>query len=264
MANKSLKWLALLGGVTLGSATMAVAQDSGALLEALVRKGVLNDQEAEDIRADLTRDYASQTSAGKLDISSNITRLRIAGDVRFRYQYDNEIPNASTAGLSGTALTAAQNAIAANDRDRNRYRYRIRLGFQADLGPKWTAALRFETASGATSTNADLGSATDNFSKDTDIAYFGQAYINYKDDGVLGADSIDLRFGKLPHKFFNPGVNGFWIDSDINFEGLAQEIVYSGIGLNDSKLSLRAGQFALNNNAAKRVGRSLPAACKPG
>jgi polyhydroxyalkanoate synthesis regulator phasin len=234
MATNSLKWLALLGGVTLGSATMAVAQDSGPLIDTLVKKGILTDQEGEDLRVELLKDFGT-SSAGKMEISSAVTKLKIAGDARVRYQYDNEQSNP---------------AGAAGDKDRNRYRYRVRLGFQADLGPKWTAALRLETASGATSTNGDLGNGTDNFDKTGDVAYFGQAYLNYHDVGVLGADSIDVRLGKLPHKFFNPGVNGFWIDSDINFEGAAQEIVYGDIGLKDSTLALRAGQFVLNNNAA--------------
>jgi hypothetical protein len=237
MAKNSLKWLALLGGVTLGAASLSVAQDSGPLIDALVKKGILTDQEGEDLRVELLKDFGT-TSPGKLEISSAVTRLKIAGDARVRYQFDNEIPNATDP------------AADAGDRDRSRFRYRVRLGFAADLGPKWTAALRLETASGATSTNADLGSGTDNFSKDTDFVYFGQAYLNYKDTGVLGSDAFDVRLGKLPHKFFTPGVNGFWIDSDINFEGVAEEIVYNGIGIEGSTLALRAGQFILNNNAA--------------
>ncbi|CAM3105074.1 putative porin [Rariglobus hedericola] len=237
MALNSLKWLALLGGLAAGSASLAVAQDSGPLIDTLVKKGILTDQEGEDLRVELLKDFGT-TSPGKLEISSAVTKLKIAGDARVRYQYDNEQPN--TAGAPSTA----------GDRDRNRYRYRVRLGFLADLGPKWSAGLRLETASSATSTNADLGAGTDNFDKVGDGAFFGQAYLNYKDTGVLGADSVDVRLGKLPHKFFNPGVNGFWIDSDINFEGAAQEVVYSDIGLKDSTLSVRAGQFVLNNNAA--------------
>jgi polyhydroxyalkanoate synthesis regulator phasin len=235
MIKNSFKTLVLLGSLAIGAGSIACAQDSGALIDALVRKGILNDQEAEDIRADLGRDYATQTSAGKLDISSSITKLKISGDARVRYQNDNEQSNP---------------AGAAGDKDRNRYRYRIRFGVLADLGPKWSAGFRMETASSATSTNADLGGGTDNFDKTGDVVYFGQAYLNYRDTDLLGADALDLRFGKLPHKFFNPGVNGFWIDTDINFEGLAQELVYNDLGLKDSTLSLRAGQFVLNNNAA--------------
>ena len=235
MAHTSFKTLALLGSLAIGSASVALAQDSGPIIDKLVAKGLLTDQEGEDLRAELLRDFG-HTSAGKLDISSAVTKLKITGDARVRYQFDNEQLNPATA---------------ANDRDRNRYRYRVRLGLEAELGPKWTAATRLETATSATSTNADLGSGADNFEKNTnDAVFFGQAYLNYKDTGVLDSDSIDVRVGKLPHKFFTPGVNGFWIDSDLNFEGAAEEIVYSDIGLKDSKLSTRAGQFILNNNAA--------------
>ena len=235
MIKNSLKTLVLLGSLAIGAGSIARAQDSGALIDALVKKGILNDQEAEDIRADLGRDFATQASAGKLDIASSITKLKISGDARVRYQNDNEQSNP---------------AAAAGDKDRNRYRYRIRFGVLADLGPKWSAGFRLETASSATSTNADLGGGTDNFDKTGDVVYFGQAYLNYRDADFLGADALDLRFGKLPHKFFNPGVNGFWIDSDINFEGLAQELVYNDVGLKESTLSVRSGQFVLNNNAA--------------
>lgn len=227
--------LALGAALLVGASTFVRAQDSGALIDALVKKGILSDQEAEDIRADLTRDFGQNTPAGKLDISSNVTRLRLSGDARVRYQYDNEVTNP---------------VGAPNERERNRYRYRLRFGAMADLGPKWTAAFRMETASSATSTNADLGSGTDNFSKDTDFVYFGQVYVNYRDTDFLGADNVDFRAGKLPHKFFNPGVNGFWIDTDINFEGLAEEAVYTNVFGTDGTLSLRAGQFILNNNAA--------------
>ena len=148
MIKNSLKTLALLGSLVIGAGTIACAQDSGPLIDALVKKGILNDQEAEDIRTDLARDFAVNSSAGKLELSSSLTKLKISGDARVRYQYDNEIPNSP--GL-------------ANNRDQNRYRYRIRFGAVADLGANWSAGFRMETASGATSTNADLGGGTDNF-----------------------------------------------------------------------------------------------------
>src|SRR4051794_39185722 len=51
------KWLAL-GIGAIAAAAPLVAQDSGALIEALVRKGILTNQEAENIRADLMRESA--------------------------------------------------------------------------------------------------------------------------------------------------------------------------------------------------------------
>ena len=56
--------------------SVAHAQSDGALLDALVKKGVLSDQEAEDVRASETKEYAT-TAAGKLSISDHITNLRL-------------------------------------------------------------------------------------------------------------------------------------------------------------------------------------------
>jgi hypothetical protein len=50
MFNKTTL-LAIAGTLLLGSA-LARAQDNGALLDLLVRKGLINDQEAEEVRAD--------------------------------------------------------------------------------------------------------------------------------------------------------------------------------------------------------------------
>ena len=232
MITQTLSRLAFGAALLAGAAPFMKAQDSGPLVDALVRKGILTDQEAEEIRADLLRDFGT-SSPGKLELSSAVTKLRISGDARVRYQYDNEETNGSTV---------------ADNQDRSRYRYRFRLGLTANLGPKWTTGVRFESAAGATSTNNDLGSGTDNFSKATDGVNLGQVFIQYNDTGVLGSDTLDVRAGKFAHKFFNPGVNGFWIDSDINFEGLAEEIVYSDV-IGSTDLSLRAGQFILNSNS---------------
>ena len=70
----------ILGGVA------ARAQDAGALLDLLVRKKIITDQEAEEVRAELTKQTA-ETSAGKLKLSTPITELEIYGDARLRYEY---------------------------------------------------------------------------------------------------------------------------------------------------------------------------------
>src|SRR5437764_1132808 len=49
-------WLALLSGALL-VASPVLAQDSGALIDLLVKKGIVTDQEAETLRADLSRDF---------------------------------------------------------------------------------------------------------------------------------------------------------------------------------------------------------------
>ena len=53
---------------------LARAQDAGALLDLLVKKRIITDQEAEEVRGELTKDAAS-TAAGKLKLSTPITEI---------------------------------------------------------------------------------------------------------------------------------------------------------------------------------------------
>src|SRR6516164_9213280 len=67
--------------------TAARAQDAGALLDLLVKKKLITDQEAEEVRGELVKEYAD-TSAGKWKLSTPITELELYGDIRLRYNYD--------------------------------------------------------------------------------------------------------------------------------------------------------------------------------
>lgn len=129
MTKSSLKWLALCGGLTLGAGSIACAQDSGALLDALVRKGILNDQEAEDIRADLTRDFATSnifaSASGK-----SVTRIAISG--RIQAQYDNISADNSGAVTADPAATS------------HFLLRRVYLGAKANLGSDFTGTLVYD------------------------------------------------------------------------------------------------------------------------
>ncbi len=54
--------------------TAARAQDAGALLDLLVKKKLISDQEAEEVRAELVKESAS-TAAGKWKLSTPITEI---------------------------------------------------------------------------------------------------------------------------------------------------------------------------------------------
>src|SRR3954466_6164622 len=68
-----------LGGVT------ARAQDAGALLDLLVKKKLITDQEAEEVRGELTREAAA-TAAGKWKMAAPINEVELYGDMRVRYE----------------------------------------------------------------------------------------------------------------------------------------------------------------------------------
>jgi phosphate-selective porin len=129
MLKLNFKRLALCGALILGGASAVLAQDSGALLEVLVRKGIISDQEAEDIRADLVRD-ASQPPAIATGGSNYTTRLRISGRLQAQF-----------AGLD----TGIKNAPD-NPSTNHFFMRRVYLTARADLGPDWNANITYDFA----------------------------------------------------------------------------------------------------------------------
>lgn len=239
----NLKSKLLTAAAFLLGSTLALAQDSGPLIEILVRKGIISDTEAEDLRAELVKDFVANTPAGKLNIASTVTGLRLAGDVRLRYQYDNEVPNFAAA------------SVGANN-DRSRYRYRFRFGPTVSFSNNWSAGFRLETANGATSTNDDFGgnapapfTGSANFAKDGNVAYIGQVFVQYAATNWHGLDRVDFRIGKHAHTYLTPGINGFWIDTDINFEGLSEDVAFNDVFGPGWNLTLRGGQYLLAANS---------------
>src|SRR5258708_31397325 len=97
MLKKPSMKLAVALALACSATISAQAQDAGALVEKLVRKGILTDQEAEEVRADMTRDFA-QTSAAKIHLSDSITQLKLYGDLRMRWAYNDtelQVPDAT-------------------------------------------------------------------------------------------------------------------------------------------------------------------------
>ena len=190
-------WL-LAGGVT------TQAQESGALLDLLVKKRIITDQEAEEVRTELSKE-AGATSAGKLKLSTPLTELEIYGDARVRYEIRN--------GNSGAPSTLVSNPDDAQQR--NRHRYRMRLGLKGTLVDDWFFGLRLETSASARSTNVTFGDDSGPFGKTSDPVYVGQAYLGYK--GIKG---LTLTAGRLPNPFVATSM--VW-DGDLNPEGLTQQ-----------------------------------------
>ena len=195
------------------AAASVPAQDAGALLDLLVKKGIVNDQEAEEVRAELAKQM-SETSAGKWKLSTPITELELYGDARVRYEY--------RAGRTrdDNPLAAPGAGVAAHNdwQERDRYRYRLRLGLRGTLLDDWFFGVRLETSTSPRSTNVTFGDdsgVNGPFSKDSDRINVGQVYLGYK-----GFRDITLTAGRMPQ----PLVTTLMVwDDDINPEGLAQQ-----------------------------------------
>ena len=185
--------------------TIARAQDAGALLDLLVKKRIITDQEAEEVRGELVKDVAS-TAAGKLKLSTPITEIELYGDMRLRYEV-----RTGQAGLPDRITPPGENT------QRNRARYRLRLGLRGTLADDWFFGLRLETSTNPRSTNVTIGDEASGgpFSKGSDGINVGQAYLGYK-----GFRDITLTAGRMPNPLITTSM--IW-DADINPEGLAEQ-----------------------------------------
>ncbi|MDR2674589.1 MAG: OprO/OprP family phosphate-selective porin [Opitutaceae bacterium] len=132
------KRLALLslGALAFGAAATAPAvraQDGGALLNALVRKGILSDQEAEDVRAELAAESAAavlQTvSGGKSTNGINFTG-------RLQVQYAN-LETTDERDATGQARVS------------HFFLRRVYIGMKGTLGANFTADFNYDFAGAA-------------------------------------------------------------------------------------------------------------------
>jgi len=130
----------LLGGTTLRAA------DNDALLNLLVRKHIISEKDAVDVRSELKAEEAkappvTATSASKLKLSTPITELELYGDARVRYE-------------ARSGETAAPDGINPHGDtfQRNRARYRLRLGLKSTLVDDWFFGIRLETSTNPRST----------------------------------------------------------------------------------------------------------------
>src|SRR5256885_2351169 len=172
------------------------AQDAGALLDLLVKKKLINDQEAEEVRAELTK-QTSETSGGKWKLSTPITEIELYGDARVRYEYrggrtGDDVPQPAI--VPGNGLGGPRDW-----QERERERYRLRLGLRGTLADDWFFGVRLETSTNPRSTNVTFGDdsgVNGPFSKDSDRINVGQAYLGYR-----GLQDFTFTAGKMPNPF---------------------------------------------------------------
>src|SRR6266403_1197730 len=115
MLTKKLVLIAVILSFLVPPMSMLHAQDAGALLDLLVRKKLINDQEAEEVRAELTKEAAT-TSGGKWKLSTPLTereryRLRLglrgtlADDWFFGLRFETNASSRSTNVTFGDEAT---------------------------------------------------------------------------------------------------------------------------------------------------------------
>jgi hypothetical protein len=202
--------LSLLAFTPITWANAQETQDS-ALLDALVKKGVLSDREANDIRASEEKDYSS-TAASKISLSSSIKSITFYGDIRLRYEIRDGTTPAGFTGNGGAFQAGG------NSEDRNAWRYRLRFGVKGTIYDNFFFGIRAATnpyynrSGNVTFGHSDSGGP------------FGKAYSEVGMDQVyLGwhaTPDFTLTGGQMPNPLYTS--NMIWSD-DLNPAGAAEQ-----------------------------------------
>jgi hypothetical protein len=201
----------------LNLASPASAQVSAdALLDKLVAKGILKQDEADELKSESSTNAPSPgLDSLKFKLSKAFKSVEIFGDLRFRYEYR------SAEGMYMPPGGAAQEYHDSADR----WRYALRLGVRGDLADNLYYGLRLETSPNPRSTWNTFGNSSPStyygpFSKNNNFSiYVGQAYLGWRP-----ADWVDLSVGKVPQPLYTTPM--VW-DSDFAPEGLVEKFKYS-------------------------------------
>jgi hypothetical protein len=243
-----------MAAVLCGTSAVHAASDS-ALLDALVRKGILTDKEAAAIQTD-TDEQAKASSASKIKLSNSITELKLYGDIRLRYQYDNKDFQENPAGV-GEDNDREQRSPSGSQR--SRWRLRLRLNADFKLGPSFFGGVELQTAQAADSGNQTFENGFDDYN-----IFISKAFLGWN-----ATDYLTVTGGKFANPFYttdlvwDPDVNPTGISEVIAFHKLfAPEYEAAGGFSKDGKsmaangkapelpweLSLVAGQFIFDDN----------------
>ena len=119
-----------------------------ALIDQLLKKGILIESEAKDLKKQSTSDF-SKAYQVKTGLPDWVTSLRLTGDLRTRFE-----------GFYGHAEDATHNDLFV---DRNRFRFRARLGVVATMWDDLEAGIRLTTSEPTDSFGGDPISANTTF-----------------------------------------------------------------------------------------------------
>lgn len=194
---------------------------NNALLNALIRKGILSEDEAKQIQAetDAAQMNGYNAAMSKWRFPDAIKDIGLYGDFRFRYEYRG-VDNAP--GVQPDTFY------------RERFRYAVRLGIRGDMTDDITYGLRLETSTNPRSpwvTFADDSQPTPS-DKHSDGVSIGQVFVGWHPN-----EHFEMTVGRMGMPLYTTPM--VW-DSDINPEGAFEKVNWDAGNVN---LFADFGQF---------------------
>jgi hypothetical protein len=196
----------LAGSILMSFGTSAMADSTFDLVQALVAKGVLTEEEALPLLKGRENDIQiadkKVKKAAKLSMSDAVDNATLYGDIRVRYE-----------DRQGKGVGLAAGA----DETRARARYKMTLGVKTESGD-WYSDLALAMGANGRSDNATFGkSATSNIN-DKENVFIKRAMVGYK-----ATDWLAIEAGRMNNPLYTTPM--VW-DADLNFEGLAEKVNY--------------------------------------
>jgi len=214
----------LLAGIA--SNGKCAEQPSDAILELLLKKGIVTEAEVQKAKGDAERirtNGAAMTippMESKWKISKGIKSVELFGDIRLRFE-------------SRSAEDPAGGSI-----DLQRLRYVVRVGLRGEVFDDFYYGFRLDPSANPRSPWLTLGSSSSGtpyqgpFGKSTASFNIGQAYLGWR-----GLDWLEITAGKMPNPIYTTPM--VW-DPDLNPEGLAERFRYS---IGEADVFATFGQF---------------------
>jgi polyhydroxyalkanoate synthesis regulator phasin len=249
MKRKKVCPLALAGLVAF-TAGSAFAQDNQALIDALVRKGILSQKEAEKIQQEVSKNPAvSEQAQSPIKLAPWIKELKFSGDLRLRYQYDTaQLQEPIAPNSSGT------NGV----QQRSRWRFRLRLFVDMIFDNGFFGGFGLGTSAANDTGNQTYVNDYRNYS-----IFIYKAFLGWKNDWLtFVAGKQDFPFYETD-LFYDPSLYPSGLVERVDFHklfgwGSGGEPVADGKeapppppapkSQNAFELSLIAGQFIMDDN----------------
>jgi len=216
--------IAFLSALIFAQWRAAVADPSDPVLNLLLQKGIISQQELEKTKAEAeairTNNTTLPPTESKWKIGNGIKNVELFGDLRLRYE-------------NRQAHDPADGRI-----ELNRERIAVRLGLRGEVLDDFYYGLRLDTANNPRSPWVSLGTSSSGapyqgpFGKSTFNINVGQVYLGWKP-----ASWLDITAGKMPNPLY---VTPMIWDTDLNPEGLAERFKYT---IGQADLFINLGQF---------------------
>ncbi len=233
---RSLVAATLAGSFLVGFGTNAMADSTTDIVNALVAKGVLTEEEGALLTKGREMESAGQAKAmkkaSKLKVSDAIDNATVYGDIRVRAEHREGD------GIGAVSTTAN------NDASRDRARYKMTLGVKTESGD-WYTDLALAMGANGRSDNATFGKSAAANINDKEQLFIKRAMV-----GVKATDWLSLEAGRLDNPLYTTPM--VW-DADLTFEGLVEKAKFKA---GNADIFLTAAQASYQGDRKSYSGTS--------